>query len=144
MSPLRPTEPLPHLTGLGTHVHLDTTLNAADPIGDYRPIRPTMPGYEVPLPRPDGARVWLLDEEITVAELPDGTGYEITAADLATPVRLDPDEVYRAGHAIANLVKARLHDARQTQAARVELAILDDPVDSIVAGLVYQALRGVA
>lgn len=72
-----------------------------------------IPGYRVPLAGPPR---WLVGETIVVIELPTGV-YRVTDdADGAT-VHIDADEVRRAASGVANLIAAKLHEARRTAPA---------------------------
>lgn len=128
MTPLPPTGPLPLLTGLGVNV------------------RATIPGY--PTTAPDGHRRWILghdqDDRIIIDEDHTHGVYIVHAPDLPGPLAIDEDDINRAAFGVANLIQARVHDARRRAARHAELAILDDPVDELLAGMVARALAGAA
>lgn len=90
------------------------------------PLTPTDPprlaGYGATrVARADGALVLFLADDVRLVEHRDGT-YTIEADDLAAPLPIDRTEVVTAAAQVANLIAAKLHDARL--AARV----LDDAI----------------
>lgn len=125
---IRPDSPLPLLTGLGVNV------------------RATIPGY--PTTAPDGHRRWILghdDDQVVIDEDHQHGVFIVHAPDLPGPLSIDEADIARAAAGVANLIQARLHEARQRHRARLELlACLDEPTDELLAVMVARALRGVA
>lgn len=127
MSPLLPDEALPQMTGLGVNV------------------RATVPGY--PTTAADGHRRWILghdDDKVIIDEDHTHGVFTVTAHDLPAPLAILEEDVHAAAAGVANLIAARLHDARRRQALHLELACLDEDVDEQLAGMVARALGGVA
>ena len=98
MSPLNPTTPPPPLTGLSS------------------------PRVQ----RPDGALVRWLTADTRLVETRAGELYA-EADDLPEPLLLDRAEVVAAAAQVANLIAARLHDARLAARVLDEAIHGDDP-----------------
>lgn len=127
MTPLPSTDPLPLLTGLGVNV------------------RAAVPGY--PTTAPDGHRRWILGhdlDQVTIDEDHQHGVFIVTAPDLPAPVTILEEDIRAAAAGVANLIAARVHDARRRYETHVELTCLDDPADELLACMVARALRGVA
>lgn len=118
--PFPPAEPLPLLTGLGVNV------------------RAAVPGY--PTTAPDGHRRWILGhdlDQVTIDEDHDHGVFIVTAPDLPGPLAIDEADIRRAAAGVANLIAARLHDARHRHHP-----VCDDPVDEQLATMLAAALTG--
>lgn len=76
--------------------------------------------------RPNGEQVTFFAADVRLVEARDGRIW-VECDDLPDRVELDPAETMRARAQLANLVAARLHDARAAH------RILDDAIDSCIA-----------
>lgn len=102
---------------------------------------PPLIGHGSPrVQRPDGSMVLFLSDDVRLVEARDGS-YTVEADDLATPLPIDRAEVVRAAAQVANLIAARLHDARRA-AQVLDDAIHGTDTEAWAATIANEALDG--